>query len=459
MTFLSCCITVLLVLVYAQNGLFGAMALVSIPVLLVYFYFCIRDPYYVLPLLLISTSINMYGRLIEGSLYTLSVFHLAALLFLVSFVINKLNSKTISLTFPPVVFPIFILYLMMFVSTSYSPFPMVALINFIRMFLLFLMSILIFNITITPKRLYILFIILTVNIVLVSSYNLYEFSKIPVKQFVLEQLNPVHSITRTGANFDNINNFAILIATSIVTIFCITFVSRIRWVYKIGLLLLSITIWMSLITTFTRSVPAIIIVSLIIIYFFSPYRKGFHILLAVSGFFLIILYFNLGFIKTYLDRILAMVLGNYDDSISTRGHLLRQGFQIGLDNFFFGVGLEGFTHYYYPRIPFTQLNWEIVASHNILITLFAELGFLGPIFYLIIFYQFIKTHLKQLHTMTTSLYKSLYLSSFLIVLMYFQFFLFNTPYFDDNSFWIFWGISFLYWKSLQSDQLHSITEK
>ncbi|MBP7460047.1 MAG: O-antigen ligase family protein [Candidatus Delongbacteria bacterium] len=201
----------------------------------------------------------------------------------------------------------------------------------------------------------------------------------------------------------------------------------------------------------------IIGISLVVIYFFSPYRRFFHILIIISVILLTILYFNLGFVKVYLDRIVSMVLGNYDDSISTRGHLFWQGFQIGLDHFFFGIGLEGFPVHYVHQIPFTQLSWEIIASHNVLITLFAELGFMGPLLYLSIFYYYFKLHGKEIRSMTPSLFKALYFSSVLIVLMYFQFFLFNTPYFDENNFWIFWGVSFLFWKTIQSEKIPPIT--
>ncbi len=417
--------------------------IVGLPLIIYITYSFFKHQSYFIPALIITSSLENI-HLSQLRLFPISLFHVTFFAFLGFFILKKLYDKDLSINIPDKFGYLFIFLFIMTFSIIYSPNRLDALLYITRFFFLLLMSIFIANIEITKRELYIILILWALNILILSGYNLYLFKQVPLAKFVSEKLNPFNPATRIKGVFESVNKFAIFLSSFNIVGFSIILVSKIKLKYKLMILTILAIISAAILTTFTRSVFLISFISIFIIYFFTPYKKLYHITAITGLIALIILYFTNDFVQSYINRFLILISsGRVDYSASTRINLLIGAYNIGTDHLLTGVGLRGFPHYYNGfYMPHSHSLWEVIICHNIFGLYFAELGILGLIALILYFFQYFLFHLKKINKINDPLLKSIYLGILLSVFQYFLFFQFEPSNFTINFFWIFTGLSY-----------------
>lgn len=139
----------------------------------------------------------------------------------------------------------------------------------------------------------------------------------------------------------------------------------------------------ALVMTFSRSAFLSLIISIIFILFISIRKKFFTRLLPIFIVIFVIFFIDLFvFGDLFHTRVVANERLEQKSSIE-RQELLKESFNIIKGNWYSGIGLYNYVQYTYLKNP--NLNiYEYQPVHNVFVLVFAELGILGILSYLLI---------------------------------------------------------------------------
>lgn len=276
----------------------------------------------------------------------------------------------------------YILFLgLIFISCIYTPERQQAIFYALRFTVLLGMTYLIYNIIQKLSQLQIALISIVVSALVVSLVNLYQIYANPEILAFNYIKQGVRIIRSTGAENDP-NVFASNFFTPI--LLCVAWIGHTHKKWLRGLLFgMAGVMLASVILSYSRSAWISIVVGVLVIQFFQ--RKNPFILYGLLALVLIIVLSPTvqNLILSLWDRIIGVFTGGGDDSTKFRVILAGAALTMIADSYLLGVGFQGFSTYFQYLHPPQKTQW-IFEPHNDFYMIFAELGLVGFILFVLI---------------------------------------------------------------------------
>jgi O-antigen ligase len=195
--------------------------------------------------------------------------------------------------------------------------------------------------------------------------------------------------------------------------------------------------------TFSRAAWISLIPALMVVIYFSKYRKqifiGGAIICIVLG---IVLYQNM-FFKSFVMRLGSVTQLAGDSSNATRIYLVLGGLSMFVRSFFWGVGFRGFPILYEQLYrPSSQELWEVIECHTLPIEILAELGIIGLVLSVIIITRYFRFASQSIGRISNSHLRACQIGITASMVGFFINYCFNAGGIKNNWFWIGFGITF-----------------
>ncbi len=389
--------------------------------------------------------------------YGTIIFYLSDLfiIFLFGFFIyskyNDFNNKELYKNKKPFLFKIIILFVFwLFLSIFWSQDKELATYFFIKLITAVALFFVTINLKINIKK---VFIIILISILLYSGLGLFQFFSQKTFSSTIFGLteynlsNPGVSIVdtpekrwlRSYSVFPHPNIFGGYIVVLLFFLIYI-FLNKKYSNNKKVLLIISLTIlFLSLITSFSRSAWLSFFIGLIIIFVFNLYKKNkesnLKLIKIFSLFLLITIIFYLIFPNTIKSRLL---INNEKEnkSVVERVEYISQAKNIIKKNLLLGVGGGNYSSFNYIKDDIKQPGWYYQPVHNVYILIFTELGLIGILLFLTIIFYPLYFLIKNIKWIKNIIPFVVILS--MLVIMVFDHYLWTT-HFGIILFWIILG--------------------
>ena len=282
---------------------------------------------------------------------------------------------------------------LIFLSCIYTPERQQAVFYAVRFSVLLGMTYLVYNIIQQPEHLRIgvyAFIVSGVFVALINLYQIYANPEILAFNYLKQGVRIIRS---TGAENDP-NVFASNFFTPILICVAWMGVTTKKWLRLVlfgfaGVMLASVLL------SYSRSAWISLFVGIMTIQLFQ--RKNPILLYGTIALFVVLLISptvqNLVF--SLWDRIVGIFVGGGDDSTKFRVVLAMGALTMIADSYLLGVGFQGFSTYFQYLYPPQKTQW-IFEPHNDFYMVFAELGLLGFILFIVIMYLIFRQALESM---------------------------------------------------------------
>jgi len=282
---------------------------------------------------------------------------------------------------------------LIFLSCVYTPERQQAVFYAIRFSVLLGMTYFIYNIIQETAHLKIgvyAFIGSGVIVALINLYQIYTNPEILAFNYLKQGVRIIRS---TGAENDP-NVFASNFFTPI--LICVAWIGTTtkKWLRLVlfgfaGVMLASVLL------SYSRSAWVSLFVGILTIQLFQ--RKNPILLYGVIAFFVVFLISPTvqNLVLSLWDRIVGLFVGGGDDSTKFRVVLAMGALTMIADSYLLGVGFQGFSTYFQYLYPPQETQW-IFEPHNDFYMVFAELGLLGFLLFVVIMYLIYRQALESM---------------------------------------------------------------
>lgn len=286
------------------------------------------------------------------------------------------------------------LYLgLIFFSCIYTPERQQAVFYAVRFSVLLGMTYLIYNIIQKTEHLRIgvyVFIGSGVVVALINLYQIYANPEILAFNYLKQGVRIIRS---TGAENDP-NVFASNFFTPI--LICVAWMGTTtkKW-FRLVLFGLAGVMLASVLLSYSRSAWISLFVGIMTIQLFQ--RKNPILLYGIIALFVVLLISPTvqNLVVSLWDRIVGLFVGGGDDSTKFRVVLAMGALTMIADSYMLGVGFQGFSTYFQYLYPPQQTQW-IFEPHNDFYMVFAELGLLGFLLFIVIMYLIFRQALESM---------------------------------------------------------------
>ena len=282
---------------------------------------------------------------------------------------------------------------LIFLSCIYTPERQQAVFYAVRFSVLLGMTYLVYNIIQQPEHLRIgvyAFIVSGVFVALINLYQIYANPEILAFNYLKQGVRIIRS---TGAENDP-NVFASNFFTPILICVAWMGVTTKKWLHLVLFGLAGVML-ASVLLSYSRSAWISLFIGIMTIQLFQ--RKNPILLYGTIALFMVLLISptvqNLVF--SLWDRIVGIFVGGGDDSTKFRVVLAMGALTMIADSYLLGVGFQGFSTYFQYLYPPQKTQW-IFEPHNDFYMVFAELGILGFILFIVIMYLIFRQALESM---------------------------------------------------------------
>ena len=282
---------------------------------------------------------------------------------------------------------------LIFLSCVYTPERQQAVFYAIRFSVLLVMTYFIYNIIQETKHLKIgvyAFIGSGVIVALINLYQIYTNPEILAFNYLKQGVRIIRS---TGAENDP-NVFASNFFTPI--LICVAWIGTTtkKW-FRLVLFGFAGVMLASVLLSYSRSAWVSLFVGILTIQLFQ--RKNPILLYGAIALFVVFLISPTvqNLVLSLWDRIVGLFVGGGDDSTKFRVVLAMGALTMIADSYLLGVGFQGFSTYFQYLYPPQETQW-IFEPHNDFYMVFAELGLLGFLLFVVIMYLIYRQALESM---------------------------------------------------------------
>tara|TARA_B100000989_G_scaffold60881_1_gene41854 strand:+ start:11190 stop:12446 length:1257 start_codon:yes stop_codon:yes gene_type:complete len=282
---------------------------------------------------------------------------------------------------------------LIFLSCVYTPERQQAVFYAIRFSVLLGMTYFIYNIIQKTQHLKIgvyAFIGSGVIVALINLYQIYANPEILAFNYLKQGVRIIRS---TGAENDP-NMFASNFFTPI--LICVAWMGTTinRW-FRLVLFGFAGVMLASVLLTYSRSAWISLFVGILTIQLYQ--RKNPILIYCAIALFVVFLISPTvqNLILSLWDRIVGLFVGGGDDSTKFRVVLAMGALTMIADSYLLGVGFQGFSTYFQYLYPPQETQW-IFEPHNDFYMVFAELGLLGFLLFVLIMYLIFRQALESM---------------------------------------------------------------
>lgn len=389
-----------------------------------FIYFSFRRPWLMLFPISIGSFMGALFYFFENSPLPVTLFQFFLLAGISLLILHIFYYRKFEITYSGLEIPVFVLLSLIFISLVYSPGQENGFFNALRFVILLLFVLYVLN-TIQHHRqsLYVLLGLVVVGFVL-AAYTMGEYLINP--QIAIENmLSAGATLTRVSAGglYHDPNRFAAILfiptAVSVAVLF-----SRLNWKYKVMAIFAFIVLLGGIITTFSRSgLISVMVIILISITLTRRWKLAMALALMAILMIAVVPELRVAFFTT-AERIYEVAFGGSDDSAGIRVMLAIAGMNMFFDSWMIGVGFGGFPERFTDYYTMQQ-SVGVNMPHNVTYKIMAEIGLLGLLLFLYLFYAVCKTGYLAFKQAVNEYDKVLYislLSSFLAYITFYQFY-------------------------------------
>ena len=391
-------------------------------------------------LVIMTSALDYFGTIMTGQTFNLTYFHVTLLLTIASYITYAIMNQR--WTFPVTRFnmPFLAFWGMALFSLFYCANWKAGAIMCIRLFflaILFFLTVLI--VRTKPKMQWTIFFLLftVVAISVIATYQL-----VTNREFLPPELANRfgHGINRAEGTFANANWMAAFVMIG--TILSFSFLLNLPTLFwkKMVLVGVGASSALALLASFSRSGWLSVAIGIGLVPFLSGKLKGSLKFLPLIPLSVLLLFLMFPHVEEFTSRFSSIfVLGT---SNASRIYLIISGFWIFLDHPLFGIGIRSFPvvyeeSYIHPDMPLT----EVIESHTLPVEVLAELGIIGFLILIWLFYVVIREGFLAIKTVRDRYLRALQiglLAGFLALMVNN---LFNNNL-ADNFLWIMMGLIF-----------------
>lgn len=431
-----------LLALFYTNPIFLILSICSIFLVYFFYKFFITSLYLWVIILIASTALDQWGRVING----ITVFHIAWFLSILSLLIAVLYKHKFTVIIKtPINKYVFFYISFSFFTLIFSPNVESGLQYLATTLALFLFFLVLLNVIKSIKHYKIIIYSFIGSNLFLSMLALYQllFQNILYFGRYSTETSTGEKIWRVSATFDDPNVAATFMFVGILFTLGVIIYSREKLVLKILLVISLIPSIAGIIATFSRSGWVSLIAGIIVLVLFQKNKKYILYTLIVSiiifGAFLI--YTPYGeFITSRFESIFEIMS---DVSIRTRVFMAVSGIWMFLDNPIFGIGYRGFPvlydYYIHPETPRVLLHMK--ESHTLFITLLAETGLIGVSIVFLWFKRVFKDNISFIRKVRDPFLISILISSFAtFVALNIDFLFYGSLFPHFNLIWLIFAI-------------------
>jgi len=430
-------LAVVLGIVFPGLTLMGLGAIMGLAFLVV---FVPTRPEIFYTLVIATSALDYFGTISSFGDYSVTCFHVALLLTIVSYVTHSVLNRRWE--FPSTGFnaPFLAFWGLAVFSLFYSADPRAGAIEVVRLLflgVLFFLTVLI--VRSKPKMQWMVFLLL-LTVVAMSVIATYQL--VANKDFLPSEFASRfgHGVNRSEGTFANANWLAafVMIGTIVGFSFLLNY-SRSPWkkLLVVGVVASST---LALLASFSRSGWLSVAVGIALVAFLSGKLRSSLRLLPLVLLCILVLLLMFPHPETYTSRLTSMF--ELGASNASRIYLAISGLWIFLDHPLLGVGLRSFPavyqkSYIHPDMPLLG----VVESHTLPIEVLAELGIVGFLLLIWLFYSVVREASVTIRTSKDGYLRALQiglLSSFLALMVNNLF----SNNLGDNFLWIVMGLIF-----------------
>ncbi len=415
--------------------LFGGFVVLIIIVLFLHFFLkSILEPSYVILILSLGSYAGYLGRIALSTEIQVSLFQVFLIFSIVVLVLYKITNNNLMLKTSGLELEFLLFFSIIFLSLIYSPSTENGFIYSLRVFALVVMVFVVINTVNKVSHIRNILIAITVFGIVLAVFSINEGFK--TENLVTNLLTMGKKLRgRSSINVEDPNIFASHFFMPIMFSLSLLVSKHSKLVVKITSGLIVIILLSGLAATLSRSAWLSAGIGIL---FVTIFNKEYRIYIFLFIALLIVLVLSPSarlIVENILQRVGDIFAGTSDDSSRTRMLLLLAGIKMGFESILIGVGFRGFPanfNEYYSTFETIGVN----EPHNILYTLFAELGIVGLLVYLMIIYKIAyagRVNLLQSKTKVDNIINGSLLASFI---SYFVFYQFYGGGLTDNNFWL-----------------------
>ncbi len=402
-------------------------------------YWLIRYPTICILIMVIGTSLDALGR-IGGS--PITVFHIGVLLTTLSMIINIFYHKRFSIKSTSFDISLWLFLVLIAVSLLYSPNKLDGLLHFARLIVLIIVMYMVINVVDKPYGIY-LSVLAFISIALILSLISLKSLMGTSASVIQSAMSYLKLFGGFGVTFENANYFAIFLMITILLGLSLVINCKLSIIFRTAILIALSIITMAFVGTFTRAAWLAMVPGILMVSYFSKYRK--MILIGGVGIVLlvILILWQSFFVQSLIMRIKSVTDATGDPSNVARIYLFSGGWQMFTSSYFLGVGYRGFpVHYEQFYRPPSQQLYAVIESHTLPMQIMAELGLLGLLLFCLIFFGYFKFGFKSINEINNNLLKALQIGFVAATFALFIFFLFSPTGLENNFLWIIIGLTF-----------------
>ncbi|MEX0684522.1 MAG: O-antigen ligase family protein [Balneolales bacterium] len=403
-----------------------------------YVYSSLKDPYYILLLVALGSYLGNLVHLVEGAV-PLTIFQVLLVACFLFVALNKLMRADFEVKLLGIELELLLFTALIFLSLIYSPNEVNGMFNALRFTVLLITVYLVVNIITNINQVAGILIILAIVSVVLGSLSIKETLLNP-EAAVMDYLTDGGVKDRASGTQIDPNIFASHFLLPL------AFVSSIFLTYKSYIIrglsfLASILFIMGLMSTFSRSAWVAAAISLIIVAYYHRQLKIF-VWLGLFAFFAVLFIPQLQFVAlNIMERVIDIFAGSDDDSSMIRIMLGLAAMGMFFDSYFMGIGFRGFPEAF-PNYYSTQVSIGVSEPHNITYTVLAELGIIGFILFVFIYWKIGSIAYHNIKNSISDLERSISITLFATYIAFIIFYQFYGGGLFDNNFWILVGLIF-----------------
>lgn len=413
----------------------------ALPVALYFFWQTMIYRWIWVVLIITGSFMGQLGRLADEGILLFTFFQLALFVAMFAITLRRIIERDFEIRLTGFEIELSLFLGFIFLSLMWSPMHMDGFVRALRLLISLFFVYLVFNEIRKQNELIIVFSLTVAVGSILAIISIYDnLSNVDVAvQNILGEGRLMRG-RASGTSYDP-NIFATMFFIPFAFSSCVV-LSKVSTKYRlfafVGLLLLS----GGLIVTYSRSAWVSVIFMLIIIAWYYKNIKLFAYFVAVIMLIIIVFpQFTLILINA-AQRFLDIAAGaSGDDSSRIRVLLGIAAIRMFIDSYFIGVGFRGYVDKFTDYFSL-QESIGVNEPHNVLYTILAELGLIGIVLYLLIFFKIFRAAYRSVLFSETEVEKILSLTCLSTLVAYMIFYQFYGGGLSDNNFWFIIAVTF-----------------
>ncbi|NOG43617.1 MAG: O-antigen ligase family protein [Calditrichaeota bacterium] len=402
--------------------------------------FFVSKPEIVLLISLISISVGPFGSLFYAAAFPLTVFQVFLLVSILFYLLKKLLTNDLSFSIEPNIIYIFLFLLLLLIYTLFSLDKERAFFFLMSLTILAFMTYLVKDLLLESKYYRYFFNITIFIVACLSVYSIIQFIKDP-SSLLLNALNTESKVFgRSVSVWTDPNDFAMILVLPLLFIIARVLIfnkNQNNWILSLYVFLF-VLLFSTILTTYSRSGWLSFFLGSIFLFILTKNLKKLGLLFFISIILISILSLNEVFYQAIINRVLSITNVSFNVSNTSRIFLAKAGWEMFTDSNFLGYGYFSFpvlAHKYFNPV----LSLGVIESHNITLTVLAELGIFGFFTFYSMIFSFFKFGWRLTQTGVDSevkLYSAVLTSYLFSLLVYYQFY---AGCFHNNYMWFIFG--------------------